>query len=465
MNTPIYDFAMAYNLAGGARFHVPGHKGVGRLGIEGLDITEIKGADLLCDPDGIIAQSQSAAARLFGAGSTYFSTEGSSLCVKAMLMAAHEAALKKDLRLKTRYEGKKRHYVLAARNVHRSMIDGCAVLDLDVEFIKDENGGILAGTVEPDDVGRGLKQASAGCLPMAVYVTSPDYVGNMADIRAISAECKKYGVPLIVDNAHGAYLAFLKKSLHPINIGAAMCCDSAHKTLPALTGGAYLHVSKEYADVYTQDMIKKSMAFFGSTSPSYLVLESLDLCNAYIESKYGKRLEECIKRVNETKEAMSDMGIDIKKTEPLKIVVDAASCGYEGREISDEMRKYGIECEYADDALAVLMASPENKTSDYDLCLEWAKNSRLRNKKRRAAPKAAPYAGMPERRMTIREAAFSLSEAIDARDALGRVCAASAVTCPPAVPIAVCGEVIDDAMLKLFEQNNIKKVCVTCLQT
>lgn len=80
--------------------------------------------------------------------------------------------------------------------------------------------------------------------PAAVYITSPDYLGNLADIGGMSDVCRKYGVLLIVDNAHGAYLHFLPKPEHPLDLGAEMCCDSAHKTLPVLTGGAYLHISQ-----------------------------------------------------------------------------------------------------------------------------------------------------------------------------------------------------------------------------
>ena len=114
---------------------------------------------------------------------------------------------------------------------------------------------------------------------MAFYLTSPDYLGGMQDIAALSAVCDAHGVPLLVDNAHGAYLRFLPGgSRHPIDLGAAACCDSGHKTLPVLTGGAYLHLGPK-APVQEESTVRSALALFGSTSPSYLILQSLDACN------------------------------------------------------------------------------------------------------------------------------------------------------------------------------------------
>ena len=454
MDTPIYDFIENYKSSDISRFHMPGHKGHKFIGCEDADITEIEGADVLSMADGIIARSQANASRLFCTGQTFYSTEGSSLCIKAMLMSVLI-----DTRLKERCG---REYVLAARNVHRSMIDACALIDIDVKFIGCmASGSICNSSILPDDVEKYLKNLEKNGkknYPMAVYITSPDYLGNIADIAGIAAICERYFIPLVVDNAHGAYLTFLEKNLHPIKLGAAMCCDSAHKTLPVLTGGAYLHISEKYKERYTE-FAKKSLALFGSTSPSYLILQSLDLCNRYISDGYKDKLKDCIDFIDKVKNYLKQNKIPVLDTEPLKIVINMAKIGYTGFEAKNSMRKYGIECEYADYQFVVLMATPENTHTDFERIKKWG--SSIHRKDSLKLPQVCNTT--PERKLTIREAVIAPSEIIDIKDSVGRICAQETVSCPPAIPIVVCGEVINENTVKLLEMYNIKNVCVVSL--
>ncbi len=454
METPVYDFVTGYMSSGMSRFHMPGHKGQPFLGCECRDITEIEGADVLSMAGGIIAESQYNASHLFCTGSTLYSTEGSSLCIKAMLMAVLEDARK--------HGSKGNEYILAARNVHRSMVDACALLGMETEFIiNNRSGSICESMVTPKDIENILeyKKKEGTGNPVAVYITSPGYLGDIADIEGIAGICERYSLPLVVDNAHGAYLAFLEESRHPIKLGAAICCDSAHKTLPVLTGGAYLHISGRYLERYLETA-RRALALFGSTSPSYLVMQSLDLCNQYLTENYRERLSACVNAVNSIKEDLKGKGICVMDTEPLKIVINTACAGYTGTETCAAMREYGIECEYADAGYVVLMVTPENTKEDFTRIKEWAGSTFLiHNKKNRLAIPGFSLKP-PQREMTIREAVFSPSVLIDARESLGRICAAETVSCPPAVPVAVCGEVINQDMAELFRIYNIKKVCV-----
>lgn len=454
METPIYNFVTRYKSSGISRFHMPGHKGHGFLGCEKRDITEINGADVLSMADGIIAESQLNASRLFCTGETLYSTEGSSLCIKAMLMA---------VLLDARKQGRfKREYILAARNIHRSMADACALLGVGIEFITSHRTfNICQGTATPYDIDIFLKsrQKEGNDFPMAVYITSPGYLGDISDIKGISSVCNQYNIPLITDNAHGAYLAFLKESRHPIKLGASICCDSAHKTLPVLTGGAYLHISEGYKERYSQ-AAQRALALFGSTSPSYLILQSLDLCNKYLAENYKKKLAACINTINKIKDFLKQNGICVMETEPLKIVINTACAGYTGTSISNEMRKYGIECEYADIEYIVLMVTPENTQEDFQKIKKWASSTSLVYNKKENLALPDISLKKPQQKITIRDAVFSPSEVIEAKDSLGRICASETVSCPPAVPIAVCGEIIDQDMVKLFEIYNIKKICV-----
>ena len=134
--------------------------------------------------------------------------------------------------------------ILAGRNAHKAFLHACALLDVTPQWLYPEGSDSLCAC---PITAEGLETAlsTAERRPMAVYLTSPDYLGGMLDIAALSAVCRAHGVPLLVDNAHGAYLKFLPHPAHPLDLGAALCCDSAHKTLPVLTGGAYLHIGKD----------------------------------------------------------------------------------------------------------------------------------------------------------------------------------------------------------------------------
>jgi len=278
MNTPIADFVHLYASDGKARLHMPGHKGRAFLGCEAYDITEIAGADALYEADGIIAESEKNASSLFGTARTLYSTEGSSQCIRAMLC----------LCLTCRASGAS-DTILAARNVHKSFVFAAALLGFRIQWLWP---GQMTSLCACEVSAAALEQAlsSMDTPPAAVYITSPDYLGGMADIRALADVCHRHGTVLAVDNAHGAYLRFLSPSLHPMDLGADICCDSAHKTLPVLTGGAYLHISPSAPGAFAAQA-KQAMALFGSTSPSYLTLASLDLCNAYIADSYAQQFE------------------------------------------------------------------------------------------------------------------------------------------------------------------------------
>ena len=178
VNTPVVDFVDQYLQKDLSRLHMPGHKGQGFLGCEARDITEIPGADVLDQACGIIAESEANAAALFQTGRTFYSTEGSSLSVKAMLALAAGNAVQ---------EGE-RPLILAARNVHKTFLYGCALLDLDVEWLYPEQGQSLCSCpVSPGELSRRLSALQK--KPAAVYVTSPDYLGNILDIRGLAEVC------------------------------------------------------------------------------------------------------------------------------------------------------------------------------------------------------------------------------------------------------------------------------------
>ena len=457
---PIADFVKAYAAADVSRLHMPGHKGRGPLGCEALDLTEIAGADELYEAGGIIAASEANTARLFGAAATYYGAEGSSQCIRAMLFLALQAAP----------AGQGRPVLLAARNAHKALLYAAALLDFDIAWVwpaPDAEDGLCACPVTPGRLAAafdGLQ--AAGRRPFAVYLTSPDYLGGIQDVGALAPVCHGRGVPLLVDNAHGAYLRFLPGgSRHPIDLGADLCCDSAHKTLPVLTGGAYLHVGR---GLLAPDpaAVRGAMCLFGSTSPSYLILQSLDLCTAALAGDWPARLAACIRAVDALKQDLDAIcpGL-VRPSEPLKVVLDGGALGCTGQALAGTLRAHRVECEYADHQYVVLMFAPGNLPRDYDRVRAAAADAARRPWEGTALP-ALP-AGIWGRlaaeavpRCTIRQAVLARQERVPAGQALGRVCALPTVACPPAIPIAVSGEVIGPAAAELFRCYGVEEVAV-----
>lgn len=435
MNTPVADFVQRYAKAGTARLHMPGHKGRCFLGCEPWDITEIHGADALYEAEGILAESEQNAAALFGSQRTCYSTEGSSQCIRAMLYLAVAASGS--------------HTVVAARNVHRTFVSAAALLDLEIRWLWPEESRSLCGCpISPAQLEETLHSLPEP--PAAVYLTSPDYLGGMAEIPALAQVCHQHGTLLLVDNAHGAYLRFLQPSLHPLDLGTDLCCDSAHKTLPVLTGGAYLHLSPT-APAQLAPLVKSALGLFGSTSPSYLTLASLDLCNRYLAEGYPQRLAEAVERLAELRERLTAAGWRVEPSDPLRVTV-AAPRGVTGQELAGQLRRQGVECEYADRDFLVLMATPENTPEELAQAA-----AALGQCPGEANPPQLPLA-RGERACSIRQAAFAPRETVNAAHSLGRVCGLPTVGCPPAIPIAVSGERITPEALALFAYYGIEQV-------
>lgn len=431
MKTPIVDFVKEYADSDTVRLHMPGHKGKSFSGCEKYDITEVHGADALYQADGIIRESEMNASRLFGSEATFYSAGGSSQCIKAMLCLAKMNSGKDDFT------------VLASRNVHKSFIYACALLQINVRWLYDESGSFSLCRCKIST--RQLENALMNNDIDAVYITSPDYLGNENDIRALASTAHSHNALMLVDNAHGAYLRFLKNPRHPINLGADMCCDSAHKTLPVLTGGAYLHICN---DKFIPDA-KKALEMFGSTSPSYLILQSLDLCNAYIADNYGDKLAECIKKNDELKEKLTRNGWKVLDSDPLKLTVLSG-----GMNLSEKLRKHGIECEYEDPDYTVMMFTPEIDSEAYEKILQAFGH----------CPENICISEMqmpiPEKCFEIHDAVFRKSEKISVDDAVGRVVSDTNIGCPPAVPVVVSGERISEDAVNIMKHYGIENIQV-----
>ena len=439
MKTPIVSFLRSYQEKSPVRMHMPGHKGAGILGFEGMDLTEISGADELFAAEGIIKESEQNASNLFGCP-TYYSTQGSTLCIQTMCTILCQDAKSKG----------KKPKILAGRNAHRSFIHAAALLDFDIAWLYG-NSDYLSCKIHAED----LEKAIIESLPTAVYLTNPDYLGNLLDIQSLASVCKKHNVLLAIDNAHGAYLRFLEPSLHPIDLGADLCCDSAHKTLPVLTGGAYLHLSPSLNQVWAND-VKHFMEYFSSTSPSYLIMASLDATNEVLDTTFKKSLSECIQRVDGLKNTLVQHGYTILSGEPMKITISTKEFGYTGNEIANLLMECDIYPEFYDSDYIVLMPSPYNTKDDLkrlETCLCGIERKPLLINK-------PPKLEQSKKAMNVRQALFSSSITLDVSKSLGQVCSSVTVSCPPAILPVIPGEVISESSIEVMKYYGIETVRV-----
>ncbi|MCL1904135.1 MAG: PLP-dependent transferase [Oscillospiraceae bacterium] len=413
MKTPIHDFIGGYSVSDFERCHTPGHKGKHNK----LDITEIHGAT------DIVQESERIAAELFKAGRTLFSCSGSTLAIFAMLAFCANRR------------------VTAFRGTHRSFIDAAILLGFGVDWVYTD-----------DCVSERINEQTA-----AVFVTSVDYYGKIRDIKSIAKTCDVAGVPLLVDNAHGAYLVFTDS--HPIQLGAAMSADSAHKTLPTLTGAAYLHIAEKHIEL--ADSAVKAMNLFGTSSPSYLILDSLDLCNLHIAHEKEKA-KAAFSNVTDLKKRLAQIGYRLFESDLLRITIDTNAYGYSGDEYAVQLRNNGISCELYDSRRIILLFS--TVTEKHNTERVYRAMYTIPQKKEPAPLKTHEETEEKLVRLNVcispRDAYFSDKLTVDTTESAGRICAGVYAVTPPCAPIIVPGEVIDKKTATILKNNSFHKIDV-----
>lgn len=423
MSTPLADALRDYMERGAARMHMPGHKGflpypLGQAA--SWDVTEVEGTDSLYQPAGPIAAMESAYAELYGAGATLLSAGGSTLCIQAMLAAMVPPG----------------GTVLALRGVHASAVHAMALLDITPRWLYpslDPLSG-LALPVTPLRVRRALEEVPAD----AVYLTSPDYYGCLADIEAIAPVCREHGAKLLVDAAHGSHLPFLSPKHHPMNGGADACCNSLHKTLPALTGAALLHLR----DAGDRDRAKAMMAVFGSSSPSYLVMLSADQCLGALQGEGPARLQGVAARVSALEELATERGSSLLDAprDPLRLTMGFAPLGYTRTVFRAALREAGIEPEYLGASHCVFLPGISTPSEHWNRLREFLY----------ALPSLEPINSAPvslepvPRALSLRQALLSPWEELGVLRCAGRTAAVTAAPCPPGIPLVIPGEQVTE---------------------
>lgn len=441
MTTPIMKTVSQYIEKNPVRMHMPGHKGnlKGIFGeISEYDLTEVTGLDSLFECDGCIEECEKQYADIYGSNKTCISAAGSTLCIQAMLAVAGE-------------EGKK---VIAGRNIHKSAVNAMGLLGLEPIWIYPEgkSGRGIPGVISPEKIEKALCENRDVC---AVYITTPDYFGVLSDVKAISQICHRYDVPLLVDNAHGAGLKFAEKSLHPMDLGADMCCDSLHKTMPVFTAGALLHIGNEkYAE-----KAKWAMGLFGSTSPSYLVMETIDMTLEYINSGRAKSDFQKIASYNERmRKLLAERGFEIPSgiLDPAKLAFSFSSMGYTAEEFYEILKKHNIEQEYMSDNYCVFMPTGFNSEED----LKAVENLIRTTPKKGEIPVRENFFVEAEQGESLRKAMLGKKTKVKTAEAEGRIAAETCSKCPPGIPLLIPGEKITKKMIKYLNTYSIFEINV-----
>lgn len=441
--TPLYDAVKGFAIKENIRFCMPSHKGkdIGSVfdTVFPYDLTELNETDNLYISNGVIGQAEDLAAKAFKAKSTCFCASGASACVKAMLLLC----------------AKPNDTIIADRMCHHSAVDAMALLDLNpVWLYPDIMDGF--GIPAPPTIGGIKKALEIAKNPSCVFITSPNYYGLTADIKEISAFLHEKNTPLLIDNAHGAHLAFIDGGKqHPISQGASLVTDSAHKTLPVLTGGAFLHIN---TDKITRTEALSAISMFSTSSPSYLIMASLDYARDWAENNteaFAKTIELC----NQAKQQINSIGfscLDTENSDKLRLTINTSTAGINGKKAYDYLYSKGIICEMADYRNIVLIISPLNTKEEFAILINTLQELYNTEKSKETGLLSFPII-KTQSAMSIRQAVFSQKKEIEIEKCIGFISGETITVYPPSVPLLVAGEVITEKTAKLINEYTGRK--------
>ena len=416
MDTPIYSRLKAVSGADRVPFAMPGHKN--SRGLAGdlvyLDMTELEcGVDLLHESDEVKA-ANSLLRDFYGTRESFILTGGSTLAIRVMLSSVLRPG----------------DTLLASSDCHKSVINTCAICGFRVRVIPvgfDTDMCVPLGIGDPE-ITEDVK---------AVLLTSPNYYGVVKDIKRAAEGCQAAGVPLLIDEAHGAH--FRASELFPesaVSQGADMVCQSAHKTLNALTGAAYLHITGDGAD---PARVRKLIKTFASSSPSYPIAASADLARARLaETDYSGIAAMCRELIVRLER---DTYIRVLRNDDItRLVLNFSEYDVTGFCVNKALSEnYGIDCEMADLHNIILITTPENSQNDFDrlhaALVDITKKLRRENNTRIQSPPPATTA-------TLSPSVFVRTELVSLDRAVGRTAATAVAAYPPGTAIIFPGEII-----------------------
>lgn len=434
----LYDKLKNYSQSGIYPFHMPGHKRCDITGDNiipyGIDLTEIYNFDNLHNPDGVIKNVQDKAKNLYNVNTVFVLVNGATGGILAAVRSI------------TNYGDR----VLIARNCHKSVYNAAELCGLDVCYLlpRTDTDFNLMSSITPESVERELSRHSD---IKAVIITSPTYEGVVSDIKNISDICHKYGAMLFVDEAHGAHFPFSDYFPNEaVSLGADVSVVSLHKTLPSLTQTALLLTN----NTSLSNKIADNLSIFETSSPSYVLMSSVDKCLDYISQKacfeeYTRNLNSFYDSCSKLKHLKLLKGNDYFAFDKSKIVVSTLSTSLNGVQLAQILRNnFKIEVEMAYSDYIIAMTSVCDTKEGFELL----KNSLIsidKNCSSKHCPKVVPYSSfVPQKAFKSSEKHLYQSNIMNLNSAVNRISLEYVWAYPPGIPIIVPGEVISEEIIE-----------------
>ncbi|WP_043931817.1 aminotransferase class I/II-fold pyridoxal phosphate-dependent enzyme [Bacillus sp. EB01] len=445
-NTPLYTALHLHNLKNYVSYHVPGHKnGFVQSNINEdyfsaimkIDATELAGLDDLHSPESVILEAEQLLAELHGVKKSFFLVNGSTAGNLAMILAVC----------------KENDRMIVQRNCHKSVMNGLQLAKARPIFIEPNyiNSWDVAGGISREAVIQAIREYPDA---KGVIVTYPNYYGMADSIREIVDEAHKYGIPVLVDEAHGAHFSAGGSFPEPASSqGADIIVQSAHKTLPAMTMGSYLHVNSSLVSI---DKIKEKLQFLQSSSPSYPIMASLDIARCYLSGYNHNDLGFLMDQVSSFRRKLSQIKqitvLDYPGEGDLLKVTIQSACQLSGFELQRELEKAGIYTELADSKNVLFVLPLLKKGMFYP----------FEDTVQRINAILSPYEQIINHKATIKigrqshsklsltykkmeESDFILSKIIEAE---GMIAAETIIPYPPGIPIIIKGERLQGDIIK-----------------
>lgn len=441
------------------QFHIPGHKkGKGMdesfrtfIGENALsiDLININPLDDLHHPHGMIKEAQALAAEAFGADYTFFSVQGTSGAIMAMIMAVCKPGDK----------------IIVPRNVHKSVTAAIIFSGATPVFIHpelDENLGISHG-ITPEAVEKALRVHPDA---KGVFVINPTYFGISADLKQIVDIAHQYEVPVLVDEAHGVHIHFHEElPLSAMQAGADMAATSVHKLGGSLTQSSVLNMKE---GLVSHERVQTVISMLTTTSTSYILLASLDAARHHLATKGTEIIDRTIQLANETRDEINKIphlycvGNEIVGSnatydfDPTKLIISVKQLGITGYDVELWLRKhYNIEVELSDLYNILCIVTPGDSPSETNMLIQALQelSKEIQPEESNIRPLLVSVPEIPLLALSPRDAFYAETEIVRLNEASGRISAEFLMVYPPGIPIFLPGEIITEENISYIHQN------------